>query len=41
MKKFLGEHLMNILTPDFTTTNKDSLIVCKISIMGAIKKYFD
>ena len=41
MKKYLGENLLNILTPDFTTTNKDSLIVCKISIMGAFKKYFD
>ena len=41
MKKFLGEHLMNILTPDFTTTDYNSLIVCKISIMGAFKKYFD
>ena len=39
MKKYLGENLLNILTPDFTTTNKDSLIVCKISIMGAFKKY--
>ena len=41
MKQFLGEDLLNILTPDFTTTTKDSLIVCKISIMGAFKKYFD
>ena len=41
MKKYLGENLLNILTPNFTTTNKDSLIVCKISIMGAFKKYFD
>jgi len=41
MKNFLGENLINILTPDFTTTTKDSLIICKISIMGAFKKYFD
>ena len=41
MKNFLGENLINILTPDFTTTTKDSLIICKISIMGAFKQYFD
>ena len=41
MKKFLGDNLLNTLTPNFTTTNKDSLIICKISIMGAFKKYFD
>ena len=41
MKGFLGEELLNILTPDFSTTNYDNLIVCKISIMGAFKKYFD
>ena len=41
MKKYLGDNLLNILTPNFTTTNNDSLIVCKISIMGAFKKYFD
>ena len=41
MKKYLGENLLNILTPNFTTTNDESLIICKISIMGAFKKYFD
>ena len=41
MKEFLGDELLNILTPDFSTTNYDNLIVCKISIMGAFKKYFD
>ena len=41
MKKFLGEELIEILTPNFTTTNYDSTIVCKISIMCAFKKYFD
>ena len=41
MKKYLGENLLNILTPNFTTTNNESLIICKISIMGAFKKYFD
>ena len=41
MKEYLGENLLNILTPNFTTTNNESLIICKISIMGAFKKYFD
>ena len=41
MKEFLGEELLNILTPNYSTTDYDSLIVCKISIMGAFKKYFD
>ena len=41
MEKFLGEKLLNILTPNFTTTTYDSTIVGKISIMGAFKKYFN
>ena len=41
MKKYLGDNLLNILTPNFTTTNDESLIINKISIMGAFKKYFD
>jgi len=41
MKKFLGEELVNLLTPNFSTTTNDTKIVGKISIMGAFKKYFD
>lgn len=41
MKKYLGEELMEVLTPDFSTSTYDSKIVGKISIMGAFKKYFD
>ena len=41
MKDFLGEKLLNVLTPNFTTTTYDSTIVGKISIMGAFKKFFD
>ena len=41
MKDYLGEELLNVLTPNFSTTTYDSLIICKISIMGAFKKYFD
>ena len=40
MIEFLGENVLNILTPDFTTTDKEKIIIFKISIMGAFKKYF-
>ena len=41
MKKYLGEKLVDILTPNFSTSTYDSKIIWKISIMGAFKKYFD
>jgi len=41
MKGYLGEKLVDILTPNFSTTTYDSKIVGQISIMGAFKKYFD
>ena len=41
MKGYLGENILNTLTPNFSTTTYDYSIVCKISIMGAFKKYFD
>ena len=41
MKEYLGEKLVDILTPNFSTSTYDSKIVGKISIMGAFKKYFD
>ena len=41
MKKYLGEELLDNLTPDFSTTDYDSDIIFKISIMGAFKKYFE
>ena len=40
MKEFLGEEILEILTPNFTTTDKNSKIVCKISIIGIFKDYF-
>ena len=40
MKEYLGEKLLDILTPNFSTTNQDSSIICKISIMGTFKKYY-
>ena len=41
MKEYLGEKLVDILTPNFSTSTYDSKIIGKISIMGAFKKYFD
>ena len=41
MEKYLGNEILEILTPNFSTTTYDSSIICKISIMGAFKKYFD
>ena len=41
MKKYLGEELLDTLTPNFSTTNYDTSIICKISIMATFKKYFD
>ena len=41
MKKYLGKKLLEVLTPNFSTSDYDSKIVCKISIMGAFKKYFE
>ena len=41
LTKYLGEEILEILTPNFSTTTHDSTIICKISIMGAFKKYFD
>ena len=38
---FVGKELIDILSPNFTTTTFDSEIICKISIMGAFKNYFD
>ena len=40
MKEFLGEEILDILTPNFTTTNSNYKIVCKISIIGIFKHYF-
>ena len=41
MKEYLGEKILDTLTPNFSTTTYDYTIICKISIMGAFKKYFD
>lgn len=41
MEENLGKELIDILTPNFSTTTKEYSIVCKISIMCAFKKYFN
>ena len=30
MKNYLGEEILNILTPNFTTTDKDKIIILKL-----------
>ena len=40
LEQYLSKELLDVLTPNFTTTNYDSTIICKMSIMGAFKKYF-
>ena len=40
MKEYLGEEIIQNLTPNFTTTDYNSTIIYKLSIMGAFKKYF-
>ena len=41
MIEYLGEKILDTLTPNFSTTTYDSKIIGKISIMEAFKKYFD
>ena len=41
IEKYLGEEIVKDLTSDFSTTNYDSLVISKLSIMGAFKKYFN
>ena len=41
MKKYIGNSLIDTLTPNFSTTTKDSELVCKMTIMGTFKKFFE
>ena len=41
MEKYLGKEILDDLTPNFSTTNENNLIIAKISIMDAFKKYFE
>ena len=40
MEKYLGKEVLDNLSPDFSTTDSNSTIIFKISIMNAFKKYF-
>ena len=40
MEEFLGNELLENLTPNFTTTDNNSRLICKISIMNTFQKYF-
>ena len=39
MIQYLGDKILETLTPNFSTTTNDSKIICQLSIMGAFKKY--
>ena len=41
LKKYLGNEVLENLTPDFTTTDINTKLVCQISIMDTFKEYFD
>ena len=41
LEQYLSKELLDVLTPNFTTTTYDSLIIFKISIMGVFEKYFN
>ena len=37
----VGEEIVDILTPNFSTSTKDTIIAGKVSIMSTFKKYFE
>ena len=41
LEEYLGEELLDNLTPNFSTTNDDTSIIYNISVMAAFKKYFN
>ena len=41
MKKYIGNDVIENLTPDFSTTDINTKLVCQMSIMDSFKKYFD
>ena len=40
LKKYVGDDIIKNLTPDFTTTDINTKLVCQMSIMDSFKKYF-
>ena len=41
LKEYVGDDIIKNLTPDFTTTDINTKLVCQMSIMDSFKKYFD
>ena len=41
LKGYVGDDIINNLTPDFTTTDINTKLVCQMSIMDSFKKYFN
>ena len=41
MIDYLGKEILENLTPNFTTTDNNSIIIGKLSIMGAFRSYFE
>ena len=41
LMKYVGGDILKNLTPDFTTTDINTKLVCQMSIMDSFKKYFD
>ena len=37
----IGKELIDILTPNFSTSNENSIIAGKVSIMSTFKNFFD
>ena len=40
ISEYIGSELNDILTPNFSTSTKDTIIAGKVSIMSIFKKYF-
>ena len=41
LKEHLGKEIVDLLTPEFTSTTQDSIIICNLTIMCVFKKYFE
>jgi hypothetical protein len=41
LKDHLGKEIVDLLTPEFTTTTQDTEIICNLTIMCSFKKYFE
>ena len=41
ISEYIGDELINILTPNFSTSTKQTIIAGKVSIMSTLKNYFN